>query len=139
MSKKIGKALLPELKEKINKVEIIPVEIDGEEFEVRVNTFLSTEIRNRLMKNIQLTATEKNVDKYGGEILAFYSIFKTITDIDFGDSLEEGIELFTGLSDLGVIALIVNTIPEKMFHDITTALEMTQQVLEEMSKMNEVN
>lgn len=139
MSKKIGKALLPELKEKINKVEIIPVEIDGEEFEVRANTFLSTEIRDRLMKNIQLTATEKNVDKYGGEILAFYSIFKTITDIDFGDSLEEGIELFTGLSDLGVIALIVNTIPEKMFHDITAALEMTQQVLEEMSKMNEVN
>lgn len=139
MSKRIGKALLPDLKEKINKVEIVPIEIDGEEFEVKVNVFLSTEIRDKLVKNIQLTATEKNVDKYGGEVLAFYSIFKAITDIDFPEDIDEGIELFTGLSDLGVIAQIVNIIPEKMFHDITAALEMTQKVLEEMSRMNEVS
>lgn len=140
MSKKISKALLPTIKEKINTVEILPVEINGEEFEVKVYTFLSTEVRDRLMKNIQLNSIEENVENFGAEILGFYSIFQAITDIDFPESVGEGIELFNGLSDLGIIAQLVEKIPEKMFNDITNALDTTREILENMSEVekNEV-
>lgn len=139
MSKKINKALLPNLKEKINEVRIIPIEIDGEIFEVTVNVFLSGSLRDKLIKHIQTYATEENVEKYGGEVLAFYSIFHAITDIEFSEDIEEGIDLFNSLSDLGVIAQIVNQLPEQLFHDITRSLEMTQEVLEQMARENEVS
>jgi hypothetical protein len=139
MSKKISKALLPNLKEKINEVSIIPVDIDGEQFEIEVHTILSTALRDGIIKNIQLTATPENIDKYSAESLAFYCIFKVITDIDFGEDLTEGMDLFISLSDLGVITSIVEEVPEKMFTDIQLTLENTYQILEEMSKINEVS
>lgn len=136
---KIGKGLLPELKEKINKVEIIPVEIDGQQFEVEVQTFLSTELRDKLMKYIQINSTEENVEKFGAEMLGFYSIFQTITNIEFGEELESGMELFVALSDIGVVTEIVEKIPEKLFNDITNALNMTRDIMLQMAEQNEVS
>lgn len=135
---KIGKGLLPELKEKINKVEIIPVEIDGQQFEVEVQTFLSTELRDKLMKYIQINSTEENVEKFGAEMLGFYSIFQTITNIEFGEELESGMELFIALSDIGVVTEIVEKIPEKLFNDITDALNMTRDIMLQMAEQNEI-
>lgn len=135
---KIGKGLLPELKEKINKVEIIPVEIDGQQFEVEVQTFLSTELRDKLMKYIQINSTEENVEKFGAEMLGFYSIFQTITNIEFGEELESGMELFVALSDIGVVTEIVEKIPEKLFNDITDALNMTRDIMLQMAEQNEI-
>jgi hypothetical protein len=135
---KIGKGLLPELKEKINKVEIIPVEIDGQQFEVEVQTFLSTELRDKLMKYIQINSTEENVEKFGAEMLGFYSIFQTITNIEFGEELESGMELFVALSDIGVVTEIVEKIPEKLFNDITNALNMTRDIMLQMAEQNEI-
>lgn len=135
---KIGKGLLPELKEKINKVEIIPVEIDGQQFEVEVQTFLSTELRDKLMKYIQINSTEENVEKFGAELLGFYSIFQTITNIEFGEELESGMELFVALSDIGVVTEIVEKIPEKLFNDITNALNMTRDIMLQMAEQNEI-
>lgn len=133
MSKQIGISLLPNLKEKINRVEIIPVEIDGEAFEVQLNMFLSTALKNKLIENIQAVSLEQHVEKYGAETIAFYAIFKTITDIGFPEDIESAMELFSGLSDLGIIEKVVESVPEKMFNDITETLEMTKDLLEKMA------
>lgn len=139
MSKKINAQILPTLKEKINEVKTITVDINGEDFEININTFLSLKLKEELMKNLQINATDNNIDVYGGEFIAFYAIIQTLTDIDLTEDMAESVELFTALLDLGIIGKIVEVIPEQTYNEINDSLMLLESLLKQMSETDEVS
>ena len=132
MSKQINKNIKAAVEKDLGKRKILKLNIGGEEYTVKIKCALGVndkvEILNRMA---EYTQSEKLAHALTAFTLALYEV---VTDIDFGETTEEKVELLTLLGSGDYLEKIQNAIPEKLIVDLTEHINRTADILEQDNK-----
>ena len=131
---KINKDVVDKIKQITQKTIEVSFDIDGEQYIVNVATFLSLEMKEKLIVEL-VKITEEQVEKYGEETIGLFTIIKILTDIEWTGDVDEDLALFFALTEINAIKKILDVVPEQVLQEFVTfaneVSELNSKLLEE--------
>lgn len=139
--KKLTPAELKKQVKKLDAVEEFVVTIDGEDYKLTHDTVFRITKQQKVLEDMMKYFSEINEDNM--EMLDYASsytvllIIKHFTSLDVPDEIEDAMALLEVLVDLGVLANIVNTLPEEEVVKVYNLLNETLENMDESLKQIE--
>jgi hypothetical protein len=128
MGKNLSIKELKRIQESNATYDSISVNIDNEKYDVRIETSFRYSKLDEIFKWVG--DNEKILSIIDDEqVLSVLIILKFMTDIEMGESIDEALEAVARLTELGILADIINAVPTKTLERyIQGLLDMTKQI-----------
>jgi flagellin-specific chaperone FliS len=112
--------------------ELYVVTIEGYEISIKKNITLATKekMAREIIKEIETNEASQELI----EIITIGTVLSNITDIEFGETLEEKINTLYWLEDKGISQRLTEYIPTKIIEDFTAYLTTVAEAVQEVKQ-----
>lgn len=133
MGKRLDKSIKPAVDRELTKRKILKLKIGGDDYEVRIKYVLTSQDKAKILEDMSEMMLSESILQ--NEMAAFtIATCMNITDVDFGEDMEERLQMLGLLSDGGYLEQIFDNIPQKTLEDLMEFLKTTADILPEFVK-----
>lgn len=134
---KISRGIKDAVQRDLNKRKILKLTIGGDEYEVRIKYTLSPADKTEILQNMSEYVLSKTA--LSENLTAFtIAAYENITDIDFGETYDDKMEMLGLLASGDYLETITKAIPQKMITELTDFIQKTADLMPALIKKAEI-